>query len=231
MSFLVLWRKWIRECVSTATASVLVNGSPADEFPLQRGLRQGDPLSPFLFLVAAEGLNVLMKSLVETQLFTGYSIGDVNPVVVSHLQFVDDTLLLGTKSWANVYTMRAVLVIFEPMSGLKVNFHKSSLVGVNIAPSWLTEATSMLNCKVDKVPFLYLGMPVGGNPRRLCFWDPVVNRIKARLSDWNSRFLSFGGRLVLLKSILTSLSVYALSLFKAPSGIISSIESLLNKIF
>jgi hypothetical protein len=89
----------------------------------------------------------------------------------------------------------------------------------------------VLNCKVGKVPFLYLGMPIGGNPRRLCFWDPVVNHIKARLSGWNSRFLYFGGRLVLLKSVFTSLLVYALSFFKAPSSIISSIESLLNKFF
>jgi len=98
MSFPTLWRKWIKECVCTATASVLVNGSPTDEFPLERGLRQGDPLSPFLFLLAAEGLNVLMKALVEANVFTGYSVGDANPVVVSHLRFADDTLLLGKKS-------------------------------------------------------------------------------------------------------------------------------------
>ncbi|PNX82715.1 cysteine-rich receptor-like protein kinase [Trifolium pratense] len=119
MAFPNLWRKWIRECVCTATASVLVNGSPTDEFPLRRGLRQGDPLSPFLFLLAAEGLNVLMEAMVARNLFTGYSIGGQGSVSVSHLQFADDTLLMGTKSWANVRALRAVLVLFETMSGLK----------------------------------------------------------------------------------------------------------------
>jgi hypothetical protein len=93
MAFSVLWRKWIKECVSTATASILVNGSPTDQFPLQRGLRQGDPLSPFLFLLAAEGLNVMMTSAVRNNFFTGITVGNSISVVASHLQFADDTLL------------------------------------------------------------------------------------------------------------------------------------------
>jgi len=140
----------------------------------------------------------------------------VNQAVVSHLQFADDTLLLGNKSWVNVRALRATLVIFESMSGLKVNFNKSLLVGMNISDSWLNEAATMLTCKVGRIPFMYLGLPIGGNLRRLQFWEPIVNRIKSRLSGWNNRFLSFGGRLILLKSVLTSLSVYALSFFKAP---------------
>jgi len=229
MAFPVLWRKWIKECVSTATASILVNGSPTDQVPLQRGLRQGDPLSPFLFLLAAEGLNVMMSSTVRNNLFTCFTVGSSTSVVVSHLQFADDTLLIGTKSWANVRALRAVLTLFAEMSGLKVNFNKSMLVGLNIEQSWLIEAASILNCKVGKVPFLYLGLPIGGDPRRLAFWDPVLKSIKSRLSGCQSRFLSFGGRLVLLKYVLTSLPVYALSFFKAPSGIISIIESIFNK--
>jgi hypothetical protein len=71
MNFPTLWRKWMSECVGTATTFVLVNRCPTDEFPMERGLRQGDPLSPFLFLLAAEGFNVLMQSLVEARLFHG----------------------------------------------------------------------------------------------------------------------------------------------------------------
>jgi len=112
-----------------------VNGSPTYEFPLQRGLRQGDPLSPFLFLLVAEGLNVLMHSVVENNLYKGYGVGTSNSVVVSHLQFADDTLLIGEKSWANVRALRAVLTLFADMSGLKVNFNMSLLVGINIRDS------------------------------------------------------------------------------------------------
>ncbi|GAU12613.1 hypothetical protein TSUD_132230 [Trifolium subterraneum] len=229
MSFPTLWRKWIKECICTASASILVNGSPTEEFPLERGLRQGDPLSPFLFLLATEGLHVLMEAMVDRHLFTGYKVGEVDQVSISHLQFADDTLLLGVKSWANVRALRAVLVLFEAMSGLKVNFNKSMLVGVNIAESWLCEAASSLCCRVGNIPFLYLGLPIGGDPRRLGFWEPVLARLKNRLSGWKSRFLSFGGRLTLLKSVLTSLPVYALSFFKAPSGfVVSSVGSSLR---
>ncbi|GAU25960.1 hypothetical protein TSUD_373610 [Trifolium subterraneum] len=167
MSFPVLWGKWIKECISTATASVLVNGSPTDEFPLERGLRQGDPLSPFLFLVAAEGLHAMMKAMVERNLFTGYRVGESDSVSISHLQFANDTLLLGEKSWANVRALRTVLVLFETMSGLKGNFNKSMLVGVNIPDSRLREAASSLCCSLGKIPFMYLSLPIRGDPRRL----------------------------------------------------------------
>ncbi|GAU19784.1 hypothetical protein TSUD_182190 [Trifolium subterraneum] len=92
------------------------------------------------------------------------------------------------------------------------------LVGVNIPDSWLCEVASSLCCRVGKIPFVYLGLPIGGDPRRLSFWEPLLARLKNRLSGWKCRFLSFGGRLILLKSVLTSLPVYALSFFKAPSG-------------
>ena len=231
IGFPTLWRKWIKECTKTATASVLVNGSPTEEFSFGRGLRQGDHLSPFLFLLVAEGFNGLMKSVSDNNLFTSYKVGNSEPVVVSHLLFVDDTLILGEKSWANIHAMRAILFLFEALSGLKVNYSKSQLVGVNVPASWLSEAAMVLNCKIRTIPFVYLGLPIGGNARRVAFWEPLLYQLKSRLSSWNSKHLSFGGRLVLLKFVLSSLPVYTFSFFKAPSGIISFIESILNCFF
>jgi len=84
--FPTLWRKWIKECIGTTIALVLVNGSPTDEFSLGRGLSQGDPLFPFFILLAVEGFNVLMESLLVNNLFTGYKVGSRDLTVVSHLQ-------------------------------------------------------------------------------------------------------------------------------------------------
>ena len=100
----------------------------------------------------------------DNNLFTGYTVGSSEPVTVSHLQFADDTLILGNKSRANIRAMRAVLLLFENLSGLK-----SQLVGVNVTTSWLLEAKIVLSCKVGYVPFVYMGLPIGGNARHLAF--------------------------------------------------------------
>jgi len=226
MNFPTIWRKWIKECVGTTTTSVLVNGSPTEEFFIERGLQQGDPLSPFLFLLAAEGLNVLMQAVVGVQLFTGYGVGSTNDVQVTHLQFADDALLIGEKSWLNARSMRDVLLLFEEVSGLKVNFHKSMLTCVNVSESWLSDAALVMNCRNGAIPFVYFGLPIGGDSRKLSFWKPVIDRIVAQLTSWSNKFLSFGGRLVLLKSVMSSLPVYFLSFFRASTCIISSIESI-----
>ena len=91
MSFSSLWRKWMKECVTTTTAAVLVNVSPTDEFPLARGLRQGDPLSPFLFLLVAEGFHVMIEVMVSNNIFSAYEVGPAQSLSVSHLQFAYDT--------------------------------------------------------------------------------------------------------------------------------------------
>ena len=102
-------------------------------------------------------------------IFTGYKIGWERTLSIFHLQFANDTFILGERSWANVRAMRAILYLFAAMSGMKVNFHKIELVGVNVSRTCLLESASILNCKVKSLPVLNLDIPVDGDPRRLNF--------------------------------------------------------------
>jgi hypothetical protein len=134
-------------------------------------------------MLVAEGLNVLMNALVGENLFHGYDVGRGADLKLTYLLFADDTLIIGEKSWLNVCSIWAVLLVFEEVSGLKVNFHKSMLTGLNISDSWLSEAASVLNCKKGFIPFVYFGLPIGGDARKIIFWKPIIDRIVARLSS------------------------------------------------
>ncbi|GKV25193.1 hypothetical protein SLEP1_g34663 [Rubroshorea leprosula] len=135
MGFNATWRKWIRECLASSSISVLINGSPTNQFSVSKGLRQGDLLSPFLFLIVAEGLNGLMSSAVEKQLYKGVVIGNEG-VSVSHLQFADDTIFFGEASEDNIGVIKSIMRTFELSSGLKINFGKSQLIGIGVDDNW-----------------------------------------------------------------------------------------------
>jgi len=151
--------------MESATVSVLVNGSPTKEFKPSRGLRQADPLAPFLFIVVAEGLAGLVRQAVKARLLSGIKIGK-KEVEVCILQFADDTVFSCENSYSNVLTLKAILRGFELASGLKINFHKSKLTGINVHRSNLVCYTKTLNCAQMGTPFKYLGLEVGGNPRK-----------------------------------------------------------------
>lgn len=91
------------------------------------------------------------------------------------------------------------------------------------------EAASFLNCKIGTFPFVYLGLPIGADGRRMTTWKPVLEKIKSRLASWDSKHLSLGGKVVLLKSVLTALPIYFFSFFKAPEGVIGSIEKMFRR--
>jgi len=198
LGFHSTWVKWVRGCLESATVSVLVNGSPTEEFKPSRGLRQGDPLAPFLFLIVAEGLSGLVRQAVKAKLLSRVKVGR-KEVEICLLQFADDTLFMCQDSYTNIFTIKAILRCFELLSGLKINFHKSKLAGVNVEKNTLEVYAKSLNCLTMKIPFIYLGLQVGGNPRRKQFWEPVVNKISA----WKGRYLSLAGRICLLKSVFT----------------------------
>lgn len=225
LGFGEIWIGWMRECLSTARVAVLFNGSPSNEVTMCRGLCQGDPFSPLLFLIAGEGLNGIIKEAKRHGMINGVKVGK-EKVEITNLQYADDTNLVGEASEKEVISMKAVMRIFEIVSGLKVNFAKSRLIGVNVDEEWLSHMADLLNCGKGQIPFKYLGLPVGANPRRCDTWKPVIDSVKKKLKSWSPNLLSFGARLVLVRHVLSSLPTYFFSLFKAPKAIINQITSL-----
>ncbi|GKV09904.1 hypothetical protein SLEP1_g21338 [Rubroshorea leprosula] len=112
----------------------------------------------------------------------------------------DDTIFIRKADAENVRVVKAILLCFELISGLKINFSKSHLYGFNVSDGWLQGAADMLHCGVGKVPFIYLGLLVGGNPGRKKFWKSVLDRFHQKLATWKSPLLSFGGRITLIHS-------------------------------
>jgi hypothetical protein len=206
------WVAWMKACVFGGSMSILVNGSPTEEISIHRGLKQGDPLAPFLFLLVVEGFSGLMRNAVEGNLFEGFCFGD-NVVM---LQYADDTICIGKPSVQNLWTLKAVLRGFEMVSGLKINFSKSALIGVNVNEDFMEMACDFLNCSRGSLPFKYLGLPVGANMKSMTTWEPLVDCLGRRLNTWGHRYLSFGGRIVLLNSILNSMPIFYLSFLKMP---------------
>ncbi|GAU48811.1 hypothetical protein TSUD_406440 [Trifolium subterraneum] len=112
------WCAWMKACVCSGNMSVLLNGSPTEEISIRRGLKQGDPLAPFLFLIVAEGLGALMRKAVEIGRFQPFLVGRGN-LPVSILQYADDTLCIGQASVENLWALKAILRGFEMASGPK----------------------------------------------------------------------------------------------------------------
>lgn len=222
------WIIWIHECLSSARISVLVNGSPTRRFQMQKGIRQGDPLSPFLFILAAESLNHLFLEAVAQGSIKGLNLYDNGPLL-THLQFADDTLIFCGADSNDIIGIKNLLKAFEVMSGLKVNYHKTVVCGVGVDQSHLESFASILDCKTQSLPISYLGLPLGANPKLKSTWSPVIEKFQSRLSSWKHRSLSFGGRLTLVKSVLSSLPIYYLSLFKMPEGVAKKIEGIQSR--
>ncbi|KAJ9695822.1 hypothetical protein PVL29_011012 [Vitis rotundifolia] len=162
------WRSWIRGCFSSSNFAILVNGNAKGWVKASRGLRQGDPLSLFLFTLVADVLSRLLFRAEEIGLTEGFFVGR-DRTRVSLLQFVDDTGFFSKASLEHLQNLKIILLVFGQVLGLKINLEKSTISVINTRQELLSSLASVFDCRVSEWPLSYLGLPLGGNPKTIGF--------------------------------------------------------------
>ncbi|KAJ4755660.1 RNA-directed DNA polymerase (reverse transcriptase)-related family protein [Rhynchospora pubera] len=214
---------WIELLLSTATSAILLNNHTGPYFKHQQGLRQGDPISPFLFIMVTDVLSRMCQAAAASIPFN-ISNRVCSPFHV--LQYADDTLVFSTVKGQAVHSLKCLLTVFSLCSGLNLNLSKSSFVPFNLSPSQIALASSILQCEVAQLPLSYLGLPLTATRPTKEIYQQLIEKLENKLAGWKSKLLSRAGRLTLVSSVLTSVPIFFMSAFMLPSWVLKAIDKL-----
>ncbi|XP_050281163.1 uncharacterized protein LOC126722032 [Quercus robur] len=172
-----------------------------------------------------EVLSRILKKTEDSGLIQGFHVGPISStsIRISHLLFANNTILFCDASREQLLSIRLVLTYFQVFTGLKVNVGKSEIVPIGEVSN-IHNLANILHCRVGSLPMIYLGMPLGTSYKTAFIWNPILERMEKKLACWKQLYLSKGGRLTLLKSTLSSLSTYYLSLFTVPKAVVMRLE-------
>jgi len=205
------WTHWVQEILNSGTSLVLLNGVPGKEFHCKREVRQGDPLSPLPFVLAADLLqSVLNKAKDQGLLKLPIPLRYTSDFPI--VQYADDTLVIMEACARQLWTLKALLHSFGESTGLKVNYRKSIMVPINTSKEKLQHLARPFNCDMGSLPFTYLGLPLSLTKPRVIDISPLVNRCERRLGA-TSAFLNQAGRLEVTNSIFSALPTFCMSTF------------------
>jgi len=221
------WRDWIKFCISTVKFSILVNGTPFGFFQSSRGIRQGDPHSPLLFVVVMELLSWMLNASMLQGLLRGFFVGirDNEELVVNHLLFADDTLIFCGAQEEHVHNLKCTFLCFEAASGLRINLGKSEIVPIGEVED-VDFLAHIFGCRLGSLLMTYLGLPLGASFKSISIWNGVIEKVERRLASWKKLYLSKGDRVTLIHSTLSSIPTYYLSLFPIPVSVAKRLERL-----
>ncbi|GJZ19391.1 RNA-directed DNA polymerase, eukaryota, reverse transcriptase zinc-binding domain protein [Tanacetum coccineum] len=179
-------------------------------------------------------LNITMRNVIKVflgnGLITGVNIKN-STINVSHLFYGDDVIITTDWNAKDMDNIIRVLHVFYLASGLKINIHKSNIYGIGVNKDEVLSMASNAGCIAGDIPFNYLGLPIGSNMKSIASWKTLVDRFHMRLSSWKANLLSIGGRLTLIKSVLGSLGIYYLSIFRAPESVLQDLERIRANFF
>jgi len=219
------WIKWVMALVTTASCSIPLNGAPSKTFKPSTGLRQGDPLSPFLFILMMEGLGRAIRANKEEGRIQGLRLtqgGDI----VTHQQFVDDTMLHGTPIVTESKAFKQILSEFAREVGTEVSLTKSNIFFFNTDISIQINLSRILGFQRESLPVKYLGVPLTDKLLHKDIWEPVLNKLKDKIRKWTNKALNLAGRFVLTKAVLQSIPIYMLSTIPTPFGVMTDIRNI-----
>ena len=129
-------------------------------------------------------------------------------IYLSHLFFADESVFLANWDINNALNLIRILFCFKQVSGLTVNMEKSHLFGIGIQEEELAAMAQIIGCRCDKIPTVFLGIPIGKNMKRLNAWDPLIDKFRNKLSNWKRNTLCIGGRHTIVTNILGNMGNY-----------------------
>jgi hypothetical protein len=203
--------------------AIKVNNDICRYFHTKKGVRQGYPLSPLLFNIVADMHAIMFERAKVDGQIEGV-LQNLVDGVLSILQYADDTTLFMEHDLEKARNLELILVTFEQLSGLKINFYKSELFCFGEAHDAAIQYADLFSCGQGQFPIMYLGIPIHYRRLTIAEWRLVEERLQKRLSSWKGKLLSLRGRLVLINSVLTNIIPFMISFLLLPNGVLHMID-------
>ncbi|XP_057415840.1 uncharacterized protein LOC130710549 [Lotus japonicus] len=231
MGFPSAWVSFIMECVTTLRFQVMLNGNPQVPFDPGRGLRQGDPLSPYLFILCGEVFSALIQKEIAFGMLTSIKIARSAPII-SHLLFADDSIVFARANHQEAECIRSILAVYERVSGQVINFDKSMLsCSHNVPSTCFNELKELLGVNAVESYDKYLGLPTLIGKSKNQVFNFVKERVWKKLKGWKECSLSRAGREVLIKAVAQAIPSYVMSCFILSDGLCADIERMISRFF
>ena len=223
LGFGPIWCDIISGLLCSSTTQILLNGSPREKIYHQRGLRQGDPLSPMLFILVMDVLCHLIRKASEEQL--------LQPLARRALQhrislYADDVVLFLRPTADDIGITLDILQLFGNASGLTTNLQKSSVLPIQCNDFDIATLQESLPCQIAEFPCKYLGVPLSPHKLTKAQAHPIVEKIADRLPSWKAELLTKAGRGILVKYVLTSMVIYIMLALELPPGVLKAIDKI-----
>lgn len=213
MGFSETWVSWIRSCVTSVSYQVLLNGEAKGHIQPSRGLRHGDPLSPFLFIILTEALIAQIRGAETEGRLTGMKIARHSPPI-SHLLFADDSLFFCKADVLQCAELMKIIETYGRASGQQLNTSKSSIFfWEKVPPDIRNEIKQTMGITKEGGMGTYLGLPenISGSKKKVFAF--IQDRLSTRINSWSEKLLSKGGKEVMIKSVAQALPTYVMSCF------------------